>query len=755
VAIANAGVIFNSTSGIDWQRIQTCTWYDFHGLAYGAGTYVAVGDSGTIFVSPNGRNWHAAKSGTLSNLEAITYGSGKFVVSGDRGTICYSEDAINWKISPSFQAPELRYIAFGAGVFLAGSYPDGLFKSKDAVNWRRTEYDTSLNSENIIYGLSYVNNRFMAFGYIGSKCAVILVSVDGNVWERKDAGISYDIVGSCWFAKGRYYAYTNGLNKPARKIYASTDLSSWSALCDSAPHFSQCLFAKGMFFGIGYPNRSISSTDLKTWTCRSSEKQQFKFANFHGVAYGARKFVLCDNYGNISTSNDGITWVQNAAQIDIKPVAFLYRAGRFVVVDENGFVHVSPNALEWEQVQNLNFTGFMPGASAHGTCVAVGRLGMIITRKPDSSWVQCRTETDKALTGVAFGAGRFVAVGDQGFIASSSDGVYWNREKSGTDIHLKSVNFSGGRFMAVGFDGCILSSLNGKQWQREISGTTGLLYGVTYGAGQYLAAGQVILSANAAGTGEQANNDDRFIGVWTSDDFSERTAGFLGADSNTFILRDFTLATQDSFTVPAIPEKGISKESFIPVDWDLGEEIAEGDLNGDDVPDIAMVITYARDHIVKGANGPAVSHPRILLVLFKDAKRKEYRLAAQNSSIIIESTDPALEEPFKGLEIKNRVLTITFSFFYSMGTWEVTGNKFKFRYQNGAFALIGEDYSSFWRNRANPDKEISCNYLSGKKQTITEKYSGDESTAETTWTNIGKIRQTIESMGDPFSREQE
>lgn len=124
------------------------------------------------------------------------------------------------------------------------------------------------------------------------------------------------------------------------------------------------------------------------------------------------------------------------------------------------------------------------------------------------------------------------------------------------------------------------------------------------------------------------------------------------------------------------------------------------------------------------------------MILFNEEHNNRYRLAAKNSSVINEGIHPALLEPFKGLEIENKVLSITFSCFQSMGTWEITEYMFKFLYQNEAFTLIGKDYSSSWRNRAYPERKISCNYLTGKKKTVTEIPIDDyNSRFETIWTD--------------------
>ena len=758
VAIADGGTVFVSRNAINWRRIQTCTWHNLNDLAFGNGKFVAVGDSGSIYVSQNGQDWHDVKSGTRLSLKSVTYGSGKFVVVGEKGTGYISENAENWKLSQVTDGGEIRFVTFGAGVFVAASYPDEIYKSLDAVNWQRIASRGLPKEEFYIYNVLYVRDHFMVTGYMsngsGSGSAVILASKDGTVWERKDAGIPYSIVRVCFSSNDHYYAGTSGLINNNCNIYTSTDLSSWSILCDSAPYLSDCKYVNGSFLGVGSLfigkgsyGKIFSSNDAKIWESRLSQTQKFNITVYCGIAYGASKFVLSDASGTISTSQDGVTWMRQVSKIGAKINSFQYKAGRFVATGEDGSIFLSPDALVWKPVENTSSSEFMPGVSVKGICVAVGKLGMVITRKSDSSWVRCKTESDNQLNDVAFGAGKFVAIGDNGTILSSTDGLNWNPETAGTSEDLKDIEYAAGRFMAVGYYGCIISSSDGKQWRRELSGTTRFLYSVTYGAGQYLVAGQAILSMKFANSSDTVTSNDKFIGLWTLEDFSDGKAGFVSSDSS-IILQQINIQQKTVFTMPEIPLSGESKESFIPSDWEVMEE-ADGDLNGDNLPDIAMVIKYSKsDYIINSGNGPAISQPRILLILFKENGKNTYHLAAQNSSIIIESTDPTLEEPFGGMEIKNRVLSLSFSFFYNMGTWEVTGYKYRFRYQNGSFVLIGEDHSSFWRNGANPSEETSCNYLTGKKRTIIENSFDESSKPETTWSKIGRSEQTLESMGD-------
>jgi hypothetical protein len=125
-------------------------------------------------------------------------------------------------------------------------------------------------------------------------------------------------------------------------------------------------------------------------------------------------------------------------------------------------------------------------------------------------------------------------------------------------------------------------------------------------------------------------------------------------------------------------------KEFVPVGWKVLDSVMS-DLNGDNIPDLSLVLQY-KDTVYEKMTGgwEWENTPRILLLLFKEKHENEYRLALQNNHIIPRAgSGKQGGDPFDGVHVKNNVLTIGGEM----------GGEYSFRYLNGDFYLI-----SAWTN---------------------------------------------------------
>ena len=199
---------------------------------------------------------------------------------------------------------------------------------------------------------------------------------------------------------------------------------------------------------------------------------------------------------------------------------------------------------------------------------------------------------------------------------------------------------------------------------------------------------------------------------------------------------------------PSIPSEGKLITDFVPNKWKVIAK-AEGDLNKDKINDVALVIeNTATENIIlnEGLGKDTLNiNPRFLLVLFKTDSK--YVLKSINKKFIPSQDDsesPCLDDPFMGnggIEIKNGVLNIDLHYWLSCGSWYVTDRKYKFRFQENSFVLIGYDSSSFHRS-SGESQSISINFISKKKQLITGMNEFEESNPKTNWKSI-KIEKLI------------
>ena len=192
-----------------------------------------------------------------------------------------------------------------------------------------------------------------------------------------------------------------------------------------------------------------------------------------------------------------------------------------------------------------------------------------------------------------------------------------------------------------------------------------------------------------------------------------------------FIFSLFLIFSLYAFA-ESFPQKAKSVNDFIPKGWKILKDengsnfIAKGDLNKDNLEDVAIVIEKNdKKNIKKNESlGPDELNlnPRILLVLFKE-KNGTYTLAAKNDKGFIKSEgsedNPALMDTLSNISIKKNVLKITFNYFMSAGSWNTSSDTYIFRFQNNVFELIGYESDSYMRNSGDEEK-ISINFSTNK-----------------------------------------
>jgi hypothetical protein len=206
---------------------------------------------------------------------------------------------------------------------------------------------------------------------------------------------------------------------------------------------------------------------------------------------------------------------------------------------------------------------------------------------------------------------------------------------------------------------------------------------------------------------------------------------------------------------PNLPKSAARPADFIPAGWKIMGE-AEGDLNGDKRTDFALVIKANEKKFLNkndGLGGEVFdTNPRILAVLFWENDR--YKLAVQSNSFIVLPDAPTMEEPFQAIKIENGVLRLDFVIWYSAGSWGMSTHIYRFRFQNGTFALIGADETETQRNTGEMETR-SYNFLTGKVKTTSGNISGKPKD-KVQWRNFRlKELKTFETFPEPFKWEVE
>ncbi|EEF59139.1 WD40/YVTN/BNR-like repeat-containing protein [Pedosphaera parvula] len=197
VAVGYNGSIYSSTNGIDWQNTQLGPIWNFNGVAYGNGKFVAVGDcsliaggvtSSNVYTSPDGITWTAQHSvliaSAANNIYAITFGGGSFKAVGQGSYLYTSADGVSWSRS-SVSSSDLTKIVYGNGLTIIADSSGNLFTPPSVPLSGLVSLNTGTAMQNP--SLAYVNGTFLIGGYdlsLGTNS--IIFSRDGLNWTKSN-----------------------------------------------------------------------------------------------------------------------------------------------------------------------------------------------------------------------------------------------------------------------------------------------------------------------------------------------------------------------------------------------------------------------------------------------------------------------------------------------------------------------------------------------------------------------------------------
>lgn len=188
----------------------------------------------------------------------------------------------------------------------------------------------------------------------------------------------------------------------------------------------------------------------------------------------------------------------------------------------------------------------------------------------------------------------------------------------------------------------------------------------------------------------------------------------------------------------------------VPAGWKL-DASATGDLTGDGVADVAMVIRGDDPKLIvhndRLGQAELDTNPRRLLIFA--GSRTGYRQIAASDHLIPPAGDAessCLEDPLAEGEITiaRNVLSVKLHYWLSCGSWGVTANTYRFRLQSGRFRLTGFDQMEFMRNSGEGTR-VSVNFLTSRKSAT--KFAIDDSIPERLkWTKIRPQRFYLDML---------
>ncbi|UZD22933.1 hypothetical protein [Algoriphagus halophytocola] len=227
----------------------------------------------------------------------------------------------------------------------------------------------------------------------------------------------------------------------------------------------------------------------------------------------------------------------------------------------------------------------------------------------------------------------------------------------------------------------------------------------------------------------------------------------------THILGMFLLAhglyAQSDSNYPELAAKGGSIEEVIPMGWQLLSE-TRGDLNGDGLADVVFAIQSPIQETIEYHDGyesdTVHTNPRVLGIYFGKKNGKLNKILQSNSFIINRST-PAMDEPFKGMQIlPSGQLQINFYIWSCRECTSWSSHEYRFKYQNKAFELVS--YRESTTQRISEDEtSYQVDFQKGTV-TIFSSESDEETNEQTSDKQIIKFElpqlQSIKSLKEPF-----
>ena len=184
---------------------------------------------------------------------------------------------------------------------------------------------------------------------------------------------------------------------------------------------------------------------------------------------------------------------------------------------------------------------------------------------------------------------------------------------------------------------------------------------------------------------------------------------------------------------PQVPERAVVAEGFAPSGWTVESE-AQGDLNGDGAPDLALVLRNRDPRNVIEHDGlgdnPWDTNPRMLVVAFADGA--DYRRVVVDTRLIPRSDSPTQMDVLGDVEAPSIVrgaLRVSVGHWMSAGGWGMSRRTYTFRLNGDRFQLIGFDDFDLHRG-SGEYTERSVNYLTRRMSVTTGQVSDDREAVE-------------------------
>jgi hypothetical protein len=174
--------------------------------------------------------------------------------------------------------------------------------------------------------------------------------------------------------------------------------------------------------------------------------------------------------------------------------------------------------------------------------------------------------------------------------------------------------------------------------------------------------------------------------------------------------------------------------------WQHTEE--KGDLNKDGINDLVIIAVPPEESVATRQSDEGEEdedfreEPQPVLSIFWGTPQGQYRHYKQYDEILPRGNNTCSYD--REITITDRgSLIFSMSLWCSAGSYGTSTDTFTFRYQNGDFFLIGYETDEFSRN-SGERRVFSYNYLTWRKQTVTDNGFDDSVPKKEKWEKIAK-----------------
>lgn len=200
-----------------------------------------------------------------------------------------------------------------------------------------------------------------------------------------------------------------------------------------------------------------------------------------------------------------------------------------------------------------------------------------------------------------------------------------------------------------------------------------------------------------------------------------------------FLLFSCTAIYAQPFIFPVLPEHGRSVQSLVPDNWQVIDSIS-GDLNNDNIMDLALVVEFYRPVKEKRAYGDneteiitELQKPRILAIYFRRSASGAYRRITQNNNFILRSEEGgAMGDPLRPLKIESNSLILSFE---GGSNWRWKLN-YSFKYQNKDWQLTQANNYAY-HNGSGEMNDKQYDFVNQTRKVVSGKISNAEAANET------------------------